>query len=214
MKKISIIVILISTISLHLFAQKNAKEILDLASEKYTKSGAISAFFTMNIKDSKEKVTYSFDGNIQMKGHKLYLSTPETDTWFDGKTQWVYLKDSEEVNITEPSKEEVQMMNPSVIFDLYKNGCKYKLIGEKKDIKQRSVYEIELFPPNKKNDMQKIIVQINKSDYMPVTFQIFFKNNIQNIIHINTYKTDQTIPDANFAFDKKKHTGVEIIDLR
>ena len=207
----TIAVLLISTQS---FAQKNAKEILDLSSQKYTEAGAITAFFTLNVKDIKAKVTYSFDGSIQMKGNKFYLSTPETDSWFDGKTQWTYLKDSEEVNIIEPSVAEVQMLNPSVIFDLYKKGCKCKYQGEKKDIKQRNVYEIELIPENKKREMQKIVAQINKGDYMPVSFTIYYKNNIQNIIYINSYKTKQTLPDSNFVFDKKNYPDVEIIDLR
>jgi len=214
MKKILLIIAAILALSTQVFAQKNAKEILDLSSQKYTEAGAIIASFTLNVKDIKAKVTYSFDGSIQMKGNKFYLSTPETDSWFDGKTQWTYLKDSEEVNITEPGKEEVQMLNPSVIFDLYKKGCKYKYLGAKKDIKQRNVYEIELIPENKKSEMQKIVVQINQGDYMPVTFTIFYKNKMQNIIYINSYKTKQTVPDSNFVFDKKKFPDVEIIDLR
>jgi len=216
MKKILIIIAVISAFSLQVFAQKDAraKEILDLASQKYTEAGAIAASFTINIKDVKTKTTYSFDGSIQMKGNKFYLSTPDADSWFDGKTQWVYLKDSEEVNIDEPSKEDVQMVNPAVIFDLYKKSSNYKFTGEKKDIRQRNVYEIVLIPDNKKGDIQKIIVQINKEDYMPVMFTIFYKNNLQNIIYINSYKTKQTLPDSNFVFDKKKYPNVEIIDLR
>ncbi len=216
MKQTLFIIIAISMFSLQTFAQKDAKakEILDLSSQKYAEANPLSASFTLNVKDEKAKATYSFDGSIQMKGNKFYLSTPETDSWFDGKTQWVYLKDSEEVNITEPSKEEVQMVNPSVIFDIYKKGCDYKYNGEKKDIKQRNVYEVTLTPSNKKNDMQKIAVQINKEDYIPVTFTIFYKNNLQNIIYINSYKTKQTLPDSNFIFDKKKYPDAEIVDLR
>ena len=216
MKRIAIIFSVLLVMSFQAFAQKDAKakEILDLSSQKYAEAGGITAFFTLNIKDTKEKVTYSFDGSIQMKGNKFYISIPETDSWFDGKTQWVYLKDNEEVNITEPNKEDVQMMSPSVIFDLYKKGCKYKYIGEKKDIKQRNVYEIELIPERKNSEMQKIVVQINKSDHIPVTFTIYNKNNLQNIIYINSYKTKQTLPDSNFVFDSKKYPGIEIIDLR
>ncbi len=204
------------TLSTSVSAQKDAKakEILDLASQKYTEAGGILATFTTNIKDEKAKVTHTFDGNIQMKGNKISFFTPETNLWFDGKTQWVYQKQSEEVNITEPSKEEVEMINPSAIFEIYKKGSKYKYNGEKKDIKSRNVYEIELISGNKKSDMKKIQVQFNKVDYMPVMFKLFYKNDIQNIIYINTYKVKQTFPDANFVFDKKKYPNVEIIDLR
>ena len=216
MKKILFIIAVISALSIQAFAQKDAKakEILDLASQKYAEAGALTVSFTMDVNDVKAKTTYSFDGTIQMKGSKFYFSTPDKDSWFDGKTQWVYDKDSEEVNISEPSEEEVQMINPSVIFDLYKKGSNYKYTGEKKDIKQRNVYEIELTPNNKKGEIQKIILQVNKEDYMPVTFTIFYKKNLQNIIYINSYKTKQTLPDANFVFDKKKYPDVEIIDLR
>lgn len=216
MKKVLFIIAVITAFSTQTFAQKEtkAKEILDLASQKYTEAGATAALFTINIKDLNAKTTYSFDGSIQMKGNKFYLSTPDTDSWFDGKTQWVYLKDSEEINITEPSEEEIQMINPSVIFDLYKKNSNYKFIGEKKDIKQRNVYEVELIPDNKQGEIQKITVQINKIDYMPVTFTIFYKNNLQNIIYINSYKTKQTLTDSYFVFDKKKFPNVEIIDLR
>ncbi|MDR0231650.1 MAG: outer-membrane lipoprotein carrier protein LolA [Dysgonamonadaceae bacterium] len=216
MKKVLFIIAVISACSMQVFAQKDAKakEILDLSSQKYAEAGAISASFTMNIKDEKAKTTYSFDGHIQMKGNKFHFSTPDIDSWFDGKTQWVYQKESEEVNITEPSEEEVQMINPSFIFDMFRKGSNYKFIGEKKDIKQRNVYEIELTPSNKKGEIQKITVQINKEDYMPVMFTIFYKNNLQNIIYINSYKTKQTLPDSNFVFDKKKFPDVEIIDLR
>ena len=214
MKKILLIIVAISALSTQIFAQKDAKEILDKASNNFAGAGAMAAYFTMNVKDVKAKVTHSFDGSIQMKGNKFYISTPESDIWFDGKTQWIYLQNSEEVNITEPGEEEIQMLNPAVIFDLYKKGSKVKLLGEKKDIKQRSVYEIELIPANKSSEMQKIIILINKADYMPVMFQIFYQNNIQNIIHINSYKTNQTLPDSTFVFDKKKFPDVEIIDLR
>ncbi len=214
MKKIIFIVSILFSVAA--FAQKDAKakNILDLATQKYTEAGGIDAYFSMNIKDTKAKVTHSFDGKIQMKGNKFYFSTPENAVWFDGDTQWAYLKNNEEVNVTKPGEEETQMMNPAAIFELYKKGCKYKYNGEKKDIKSRLVYEVELSPENKKGEIQKLQIQFNKTDYMPVMFQIFYKNNLQNVIYINTYKTKQILPDNTFVFDKKKYPDAEIIDLR
>lgn len=200
-----------------LFAQKDAKakDLLDKASDKFQQKTGISANFTLNIKDIKAKLTQSFDGGILIKGSKFYLSTPDADTWFDGKTQWVYFKGSDEVNISEPSARDIQMMNPASIFTLYKAGSNYKYIGEKTDIKKRAVYEVELIPQNKDADMKKILVQINKTDYMPVFFHIFYsKGNVENIIYINKYETGLNQTDNTFIFDKKKYPDAEIIDLR
>lgn len=216
MKKIVLTLLIFVLPVAFAFSQKDqkAKEVLDKSSQKYSDAGGISAYFTLNIKDVKNKVTESFDGNILMKNEKFYLSTPDADTWFDGKTQWVYLKGPEEVNVSEPSGRDLQMINPAAIFTIYKTGSNYKYTGEKNDIKNRPVYEVELIPENKKADITKIILQVNKSDYIPVMFRIIYKNNLENIVYINKYQINQTFQDNTFVFDKKKYPKAEIIDLR
>ncbi len=214
MKKISFILAILF-FSLPSFAQKDskAKDILEKSAKAYEQAGNISIDFTMNIKDPGSRNAENFDGHLYLKGTKLKLSTPAAETWFDGKTQWVYMAGSDEVNISEPTEKEIQSINPSVIFSIYKKGCNYKFNSEKTDIKNRNIYEIELLPQGK-SDMARIIVQINKADYMPVYVQIFYKNKIENKIYINKYYTKQNHPDSLFSFDKSKYPNVETIDLR
>ncbi|MDR0542330.1 MAG: outer-membrane lipoprotein carrier protein LolA [Dysgonamonadaceae bacterium] len=197
------------------FAQKDAgaKSLLDKSSETFARSGGVSASFTLNIKNTATNTAESFDGSISMKGDKFFFSTPETDSWFDGKTQWVYIKNNREVNISEPTQQELQMMTPSVLFNVYKKGFNYKYTGERTDIKGRPVYELELIP-RKKAEVTKMIIQIGKRDNLPASITIVNKNGINNIIHINKYLTGQDFPDSLFVFDKKKYPEVEIIDLR
>lgn len=216
MKQLFLILTLLISFSTTGFSQKDAKakEILDKSSAVFNQAGGLSAYFTLNIKDVNSKTTESFDGEISIKGNKFYINTPENNIYFNGKTQWVYSKAFEEVNISEPSAQEVQAINPASIFEMYKKGCNYKYIGEKTDIKMRKVQEVELIPQNKKGDMSRILIQINKTDFMPVLFHIYYKNNIENIIHINSYKTKENLPDDLFSFDTKKYPGAEIIDIR
>lgn len=217
MKKTILFVLgLLFGISFSTFAQKDAKakELLDKSSEAFNNSGDIHADFTMNIKDVPNSLAESFNGNISIKGEKFLISTPEYAIYFDGKTQWLLQKAFDEVTISEPDEKTVQTINPASLFEIYKKGCNYKYVGEKTDIKMRKVAEVELLPQDKKNDMSKIVVQISKSDHLPVMFHIFYKNKIENIIHINKYQTKQTIPDASFSFNAKEHPDVEIIDLR
>jgi outer membrane lipoprotein-sorting protein len=201
---------------LSIFAQKDAKakEWLDKSSDAFSKAGALSVEFTMNIKDAPNKISESFDGIIELKGQKFHLDTPDMSTWFDGKTQWVLQKSWEEVSITEPSEEEVQALNPSTIFSIYKKGCNYKYLGEKKDIKGKKVQEVELIPQAKKSDMTKIVMQIAPSDCMPVKIHIFYKNKLENIIYINKCQTRLDLTDSNFVFNKKNYPNAEMIDLR
>lgn len=198
------------------FAQKDAKAkvLLDKSNDTFTKVGDIYAAFTLNVKDMVNNVTESFDGEISIKAEKFLIATPEYDIYFNGKTQWILQKAFDEVTVSEPSKDEIQALNPASLFGIYKKGCNYKYIGEKTDIKMRRVEEVELIPQDKKSDMKKIIVQINKADSMPVMFHIIYNNSIENLIYINKYQTKQTISDNSFSFDAKKYPGVEIIDLR
>jgi outer membrane lipoprotein-sorting protein len=198
------------------FAQKDAKakEWLDKSSVAFNKAGTLSVYFTMNIKDVPNKLSESFDGMIDLKGAKFHLDIPEMETWFDGKTQWVLQKGWDEVSITEPNAQEAQTLNPAVIFDMYKKGCNYKYRGEKTNLKGKKVQEVELIPKVKNSDITKIVMQISSGDSMPAMIHIFYKNKIENSIHINKYQKNLNLADSVFVFDKKNHPKAEIIDLR
>jgi outer membrane lipoprotein-sorting protein len=197
------------------FAQKDAKakELLDKSSETFARSESTSASFTLNIKNVKAKTAESFDGTILMKGDKFFLSTPETNVWFDGKTQWIYFKSNQEVNISEPKKEELQLMTPSILFSIYKKDFNYQYIGERTDIKGFPVYELVLIP-QQKTDIKKMIIQLDKKNNLPVSIVILHQNEINNNIYINKYQTGQNYSDDTFVFDRKKYPDTEIIDLR
>jgi outer membrane lipoprotein-sorting protein len=196
-------------------AQKDATagNLLDKSSETFARAGCVSASFTLHIKNAAMKAAEGFDGSILMKGDRFFLSTPEADSWFDGKTQWVYLKNSMEVNVSEPTPQELQMMTPSILFSLYKKDFNCKYTGERTDVKGRPVHELELIP-RKKTEVTKLIVQIDRKDCLPASVSIIYKNGINNMIHINKYLTGQNCPDSVFVFDRKKYPEAEVIDLR
>ncbi|MDR0798730.1 MAG: outer-membrane lipoprotein carrier protein LolA [Dysgonamonadaceae bacterium] len=200
---------------LQTFAQKDAKakEILDKSSTAFSNASAISATFTMEVKDISTKTSDIFDGTIELKGARFHVDIPGTEIWFDGKTQWVLQKSWDEVNVSEPTGEQAQALNPSLIYSIYKKGCKYKYLGQKTDEKKRKIHEIELVP-EKKGDISKIVLQINATDWMPVKFHLYFTNKIENIIRLNSYQTKQNLADSYFTFNKKKYPNAEIIDLR
>ena len=62
-----------------------------------------------------------------MKGDKFLLETEGVTTWFDGRTQWSYLASSDEVNVSEPTLEELQSINPYSWLSLYKQDYKLKV---------------------------------------------------------------------------------------
>ncbi len=199
------------------FAQQTsdkAKEILTQTSTTYKESGTLSVFYTMHIKDTKENVSESFDGVIDIKGTKMHINTPDMEIWFDGKTQWIWQREYEELTISQPVEEEINIMNPSLVIDAYRENAVLKYLGEKTDIRGRKVHEIELVPNDKNSDISKIVVQISEKRSYIYKIYILNKNNIENTIHIDQYTIHAGHKDSLFICDTSKFPDAEIIDLR
>lgn len=194
-----------------LFAQ-NARSILDRAAEAYNNAGSVAVTFTLDTKDDKSQTTYSYEGNAYMKGDKFKIELPDGITWFDGSTQWVYVKDTEEVNVSNPTGEELQAISPSAIFGIYKKGFDLAYKGEKR-VDGRTVQEIEL-TPQKKSEFSKIIVQIDKNSNIFSRIILIDRVGVENTLSIKSYKPDQNIADSMFMFSKSEYPDVEVIDLR
>lgn len=83
---------------------------------KFSQGGGIRAGFTVSAS------TGSSSGSICLKGDKFVLEAGGVTTWFDGHTQWSYLVSSDEVNVSEPTADELQSLNPYAWLSLYRNG--------------------------------------------------------------------------------------------
>ena len=73
---------------------ESAKRILDKAAATVSNPGGVQAHFQMI---SKQFGTT--EGEIAVKGNKFHATTPDATIWFDGKTQWTYMKGNDEVNM-------------------------------------------------------------------------------------------------------------------
>ena len=194
------------------FAQ-NARSILDKSSETYNNAGGVIVSFTLDSKDAKSKSTYSYDGKAYMKGDKFRIEIPDAITWFDGKTQWVYIKDTEGVNVSNPTGEELQAISPSVLFNIYKKGFNLKYSGEKR-VTGKVFQEVEMAPQKKGAEFTKIVVLVDKTNNTFSKITLTDKVGMENVLTIKKYQTGVTLADASFRFEKKDYPNAEIIDLR
>ncbi len=211
--KTKLTVLFVFFISVFTVNAQNAKTILDNASKAYNSAGVITASFTINTEDVKNKTTYSQDGKAYLKGDKFKIDAVDGITWFDGKTQWVYVKGSEEVNISEPTGEELASVSPAILLNMYKTGFKLNYKGEKKN-GGKTVYMVELVPESKKSEFSKMYVNIDKTTNLFTSIQMFGKNGMNNHLIVKSMQTRTNLPDNTFVFNKKDYPKAEVIDLR
>jgi len=141
------------------------------------------------------------------------LDVEDMTTWFDGSNQWVYLKSNQEVNVSNPTEEELLTINPINVFQLYKHGynCSYKGSGTSSGL---AVNTILLTPKNKYSQVSGILVSFEKNSLRPVTIAITNKDKSGTTVNITSYQGGNAFADNLFVFPAKEYPSTQVIDLR
>lgn len=190
-----------------------AKTILDQVSAKTKAYKSIEAEFAIVIENKQEKTNDSKKGKIFVKGAKYKVDLAMSTIFNDGKTQWTYMKDPNEVNITTPDPNDDSSLNPAKLFTIYEKGYKIRFIKEKFE-KNRALYEIELYPIDLKKDFSRITLMIDKQKMQLFSMKRFGKDGSDYYIEVLKMETDKEMADGMFTFDKTKYPKVEINDMR
>ena len=181
------------------FAQ-SAKAVLDKAAGTITAQSGVKANFKMTTANG------STSGTIAIKGKKFYATTPQAKVWFDGKTQWTYLKNNDEVNVSNPTEAQLQAINPYNFIHLYKRGYTYTMNTAGTD------YVIHLVANSADRKIKELFISVNKKTYQPKQVKML-QGKKWTTFDINSIKKE-SIPDSQFRFNAKDFPQAEVIDLR
>ena len=208
--------VLIALLSLPVIAQQQqsqAKVVLEKTAEAFKKAGGVRVDFTLKAVNDGH-LEGRENGIIQLKGEKFMLKTSETTTWFDGKTQWSYMVRNDEVNVSNPTQEELQQINPYTFLYMYQKGFSYKL-GTMKTFRGKAIWEVVLTAKDKAQDLERITLYVTKEGYEPLYILLQQRAHpTRNAITVTGYQTGQKYADTLFTFDRKQYPSAEIIDLR
>ena len=198
MKRIGIIMVA-ALMSMGSFAQ-SAKAVLDKAAGTITAQSGVKANFKMTTAHG------STSGTIAIKGKKFYATTPQAKVWFDGKTQWTYLKNNDEVNVSNPTEAQLQAINPYNFIHLYKRGYTYTMNTAGTD------YVIHLVANSTDRKIKELFISVNKKTYQPKQVKML-QGKKWTTFDINSIKKEN-IADSQFRFNAKDFPKAEVIDLR
>ena len=149
-------------LALPMVAQEpDAKDILDRTADAFRREGGVKIGFSVRAPEGNS------NGTICLKGDKFLLETEGMKTWFDGRTQWSYLASSDEINVSEPTPEELQSINPYSWLSLYNQDYKLKVakIGNASD---NTTYKVVMTATKRSQDIQCLILYIEKGSFRPL----------------------------------------------
>ena len=200
-------------VSLPALAQKDkrAKDILDAMSAKYKALKSYEAAFTYASVGAGSKEAYK--GDLTVKNEKFRLLLGGQEVFNDGKMMSTYIKESNEVNVQDYDASANNELNPTQIYSIYKRGFDYRFLKEQKQ-GGRTLEVIELTPNREKSNIKTVQISVDKADRSVRNWQIINKDGKRTTYTITKFTPNVNVPDSYFVFDKSKHPGVEVVDLR
>lgn len=205
---------IISTAS---FAQDNvrkAHKILNQVSRSYKSLKSLKANFEMQISEPGAKKPSTEKGILYLKGDNFKVEMSTVEIICDGKTQWYYMKDVNEVQISNYDAD-AQDISPNTIFTMYDKGFKYLWIEERNE-KGRMLDVIELVPKEnqERKDYTKIKLTIDRVAKDIVQSEILFRSGRKMKYMISQQVRNINLAANFFSFYPASKPGIVIIDLR
>ena len=186
-----------------------AISILDKFSERALKASSVTMKFVLLIDDSIEESHMESQGEIAIMNNRYKLTIPENIIWFDGEAIYTLVPDVEEVTITEPDpNDEDFLSSPSLLFTMYRDGYKVRMVGESPE---GSI--IDLYPEELTADFSRIRLHISKAHDL-LEAEYARKDGITMILRVSDFDISKKYKNAFFLFDSKKYGDVDIIDMR
>ena len=148
-----------------------------------------------------------------MKGNKYKVIMDGMEIYSDGKTSWSYDKSANEVTVNTVDASGNGMTPQKLLTNFYDKDFYYKYNGEKKD-GGKTVQEIELTPTDKNKPFHKVYLLVNKATSTISSARFLEKTGGRYTYSITSLNGSASVKDSDFTFDKSRHPGVEVVDLR
>ena len=171
---------------------------------------AISAQYTLSVQEQGTEFPQTFQGKILMSGDKFNLQAVGLDVRYDGKTQYVYMEDADELSISEPTSDELLQTNPILMAKAMFVTCDVKFVGGTNS----GIYHIEFIPKEKSADLESLTVKIRKSDKMLVQLTMISGQGVVSELFLMGQVAGVKTSDADFVIAETDYPNAFLNDLR
>lgn len=191
-----------------------AKKVLDRVRKKYDGYKTFEAAFTLtNEVPGQPKDVQK--GVIGQQGNKFRLQMDQQIIVSDGKTDWIYLKNNNEIQInnTDPNGE-AGFFTPKDLLRRHEKGDFLYAITDKLTEKGRVLTQIEFKPKDKNSEYSKLRISIDEKNSTIDSIKAFAKDGSRYTFQVTRFTPNKPFPADYFQLDAKKFPGVHVEDLR
>ena len=209
MKKIFLLLLATLPMFFSVNAQNDpaAKKILDGVSAKIKSVKAITATFSLKSISSKGKDNGTRIGSVSLKGQKYVMKQGKIEIICDGSK--IYNYDGNKTITVSGVDDAGSTLSPQILLsNFYDKDYTYKLVSS-----VGTFHQIELSPNDKRKNVQKINIFIDKAKNFITKAKVLDKSNNTIELTISNTNTNATLGDNLFQFNKAKYPAdVEVLD--
>ena len=184
-----------------------ANDILKQLSENTRSYETMDVDFDFNFVNLSQDINEAQKGNIKIHKNKFRLNLNQQLIISDDSTQWIFLKESNELQIMEYDSED-DMLSPNKLFTIYEEGYKSNYVET-----TENNHIIDLFPIES-NEFKNIQIQVDINKIQLKKIILFDKNGGSFSYVITRFETNNDLASELFKFNVEDYNDVEIIDLR
>ena len=202
--------LLLAMFQLPLFAQEaavDASAVLDKALAGLKKSLPVRMDYDYEVFDVDGEQLQSDKGIIYIDNNRYALLMQDMKVWCDGEVQWSYMREVDEIYVTDADSDEAQNLSPLYIMEYYREGCSASAVSE------GGAVAVTLKSMSG-GDVESVQLFIRESDYRLVSMVISMPGQGSVLVKLDGYVANCGVGDKVFKCPVDEFAGCEIIDMR
>ncbi|MCM1110714.1 MAG: outer-membrane lipoprotein carrier protein LolA [Clostridium sp.] len=197
--------IILASITLPSAAAGSGDDLLDRVVAWCKAKGSIETDYTVT---SGEE---TMAGTMIVNGTRFAVRSAMIDSWYDGKTQWTYNPNVNEVTLTEPEGEELQQINPFAIIDAFRHAYNVELAPQQESSKFNTLV---LTPKQGNQDIRRVDISVPKEALYPSRIVIRMSSGEVLTLNMRRFVRGVAYDDSTFRYDPSSHPKAKTVDLR
>lgn len=192
---------------------QKAEQILEQLKSELQDQKSLEASFLLTLKNPQGKLMDEKKGRFLLSGEKYRVDLGNQLIISDNNTLWVYLKEANEVQITDFDPDQGGL-SPAKLFSGFWDKDYSAHYRGSKTVNGKSCELVELHATGKSAPFSRIQLAVAKEGKQLVSGQFVDQSGGSFEYKILDYKPNVKTQASQFRFQEKDHPGVEVIDLR
>lgn len=189
-------------------AQETAEAFLDKAVKAMKDDSAVQMDYTYTVYDENGKVVQADKGILRLNGSSYSLLMNDMKVWCNGKVQWSYMSEINEIYITDASSPEAQNLSPLYIMEMYRAGYSAAM----NSANGRTEVTLETSSPD--NNINKVKLQFDASTLRLWSMFIYMAGQGYIEVALDAYTAHCTFPADVYECPLKDYPAAEVVDMR